>query len=316
MLLSLVLVATTAHATTAPDCPRAFDTSEITDAATLAETAFTKLDAAAFAADRHTMESRLRCTADILSPAADARIERVEALGAFLDGRNAQVPQALAGLFSAEPGHQIATSLLPDGHPIRALITPAMLLLKGDPGVTMPVPTSGWIEVDGEHALVAPTQRAAVLQQIDGQGKVVDTHFRWPSDTDFKWVVPVAASLKPVATAPTAVPVSVAAVPPSHADTQAALTRPAPSPWVHRAPLLGAAVASLATSGVLFAMASHDYAVFDASAVLGPDATDQQRSDYRTQLEGMKAKANPETYASWAAGGVGVAFGVVAAVTW
>lgn len=284
------------------DCPRTFDTGEILDAATSAEGAFVTLDGAAFATARQTMEARLGCSAEILSPPADARIERVEALGAFLDERDALIPQALAGLFFAEPGHQIPTALLPDGHPVRALITPAMLLLRDDPGLTLPVPSSGWIEVDGAHALVAPTQRSAVLQQIDGQGAVVATHFRWPDEVGFDWVVPVAASTAP------AVAETARLRPPTASHP--------PTAWGHRAPLLGAAAASLIASGVLYAIAAQGYQEFDGSAVMGPDATDAERSTYRTQLEGMQATTNPVAYGCFAAAGVGLALGVVTVVTW
>lgn len=281
----------------ADPCPRAFDTTEVLGAASLAESSFGASEAASFAASRHTMEKRLECLSEVVSPAAVARIERVEALGAFLDERNPQVPQALAGLFAAEPGHQIPTALLPDGHPIRMLISPAMLLLRDDPGVTLPVPSSGWIEVDGAHALVAPTQRSAVLQQIDGQGAVVATHLRWPDETGFDWVVPVAASTAP-------------------AVVQNARAPKTPTPWGHRAPLLGVTVASLLASGALYAVAAHGYGEFDAQTVMGPDASDAERAAYRSQLEGMQSRTNPVAYGCFAAAGVGLALGVVTVVTW
>ncbi len=291
----LLLFSTVARA--AVDCPRQFDTTEVLDAASLAEGSFTAMQAAPFAAARHTMEKRLECLNEVISPSAVARIERVEALGAFLDQRDAQVPQALAGLFAAEPGHQIPIALLPDGHPIRALITPAMLLLREDPGVTLPVPPSGWLEVDGTHALVAPIQRIAVLQQIDGQGAVVATHLRWPDEPGFDWVVPVAASTAP-------------------AVAEKGHTHGAPTSWGHRAPLLGVTLASLVTSGALYAVAAHGYGEFDAEKVMGPDATDSERAAYRTQLEGMQARTNPVAYGCFAAAGLGLAFGVVTVVAW
>ncbi len=294
-------------------CARNYDTTEVIDAATSAESAFGRLDAKAVAAARGTMESRLTCLGEIVSPAAVARVERVEALSAFVDGRPEQVPLALAGLFSAEPGHQIPTALIPEGHPIRDLIAPAMLLLRDDPGAVLPVPTSGWIEVDGAHALLVPTQRAAVLQQIDGQGQVVATHFRWPDEVGYTWVVTVAASTAP------AVASSKPAQKTLVTGRTTAKAPPPPSstgPWTHRAPLIGVAVASLAASAALYAVAADDYHAFDASPVQGADATAQERADYLAQLQAMQAKTNPLTYACWAAGGVGIALGVGTVVTW
>ncbi|GDX81046.1 hypothetical protein LBMAG42_28570 [Deltaproteobacteria bacterium] len=101
---------------------------------------------------------------------------------------------ARAGVFATEPGHQIPTALLPDGHPIRGQVTAAMLYLHDDPGAELPKPGSGWIEADGAHVLRAPLLRAAILQQLDGQGAVLATHYRGPDQAGFDWVVPVAGS--------------------------------------------------------------------------------------------------------------------------
>lgn len=294
-----LIVLSPAHAGALADCARAFDTGEVLDATATAESAFLSLDRAAFTAARLAMEGRVECSSEILSPTADARIERVEAIGAFLDDRAARVPQALAGLFSAEPGHQIPTSLLPDGHPVRTLIAPAMLLLRDDPGLAMPVPTSGWIEVDGTHALVAPTQRSAVLQQIDGQGAVVATHFRWPDEDGFGWVAPAAPSTAPVGS-----------------PDLAARSRGAATPWTHRAPVLGTTAASVVASGVLYAIAANRHREFENSGVMDPGATDAERAEYRAQLEGMQARTNPIAYGCFAAAGLGLALGVVTVVTW
>ncbi|MDP2315465.1 MAG: hypothetical protein Q8P41_21385 [Pseudomonadota bacterium] len=281
------------------DCPRTFDTGEVVDAASSAEAAFMRVDAPGFSGGRAALAARLACSKDILSPAVIAQVHRVEALGTFLDQEGTRVPQALAGVFAAEPGHQIPSSLLPEGQPIRGLIPAAMLALRDDPGVALPKPGSGWIEVDGTHALRAPTQRSAVLQQIDGQGQVLATHYRWPDEAGFGWVVPVEASDDALATAAQVEPTGNRA-----------------GPWAHRAPTLAGAAASFVASGVLYAIASQGSAEFDAKPVLGPDASDQARADYRAELDGMQARTNGMTYGCYAAAGLGLAFGAVAVVTW
>ena len=284
------------------DCPRTFDTRDILEAVSSTETAFTKVDAVAFNEGKAAVEARMVCASDVLSPASEARIHRVATLGAFLGGRLDRVPRALAGVFAAEPGHQIPSSLLPDGHPIRAQVTAAMLYLHDDPGVELPKPASGWFEADGAHVLRAPTLRAAVMQQLDGQGNVIATHYHWPDDAGFEWVVPVAGSSS-VATA------NLSGDPVVVAPSQ-------PSPWAHRAPWLVLSGASIITSGVLYALAADGRAEFDEQPTLDGSVGDAERADYRAKLEGMQSGANGLSYGCYVAAGVGVAFGAVAAVTW
>ncbi|GDX78533.1 hypothetical protein LBMAG42_03440 [Deltaproteobacteria bacterium] len=283
------------------ECPRMFDTGDILEAANSAESAFAKADRAGFKDSTAALELRTSCAAEVLSVNAQARIHRVEALGAFLDQRLDRVPLALAGVFATEPGHQIPTALLPDGHPIRGQVTAAMLYLHDDLGAELPKPGSGWIEADGTHVLRAPSLRAAILQQLDGQGAVLATHYRWPDEVGFDWVVPVAESS--VATA-------------NLSDARGTAERPPSGEWGHRAPWLVLSGASLITSGVLYALAAEGRADFDAQLALDGDVGDEERANYRAKLEGMATGTNGLSYGCYVAAGAGVAFGVVAAVTW
>lgn len=291
----MLLLVAYAHAAGLADCARPYDTAEILDAATAAEEAFKKVDAAAFAEGRAAVESRMVCSKDILNPAAIARIHRVEVLGSFLKKETTRVPQALAGVFAAEPGHQIPAALLPDGHPIRAQVAVGMMALRDDPGADLPAVASGWIEIDGVGGPKAPTQRAALLQQIDGQGAVIATHYRWPDEAGFDWVVPVKAAIQVAGT---------------KAPTKTA------SPWAHRAPLLVLTGASLATSGVMYALAAEGRAEFDGSPVLGATASADERSTYEAELAAMQVNTNGMTYGFYALAGVGVALGAVTVITW
>lgn len=283
------------------DCPRMFDTADILEAANAAESAFARADRPGFTEGRVALESRTGCASEVLSVNAQARIHRVEALGAFLDGRLDRVPLALAGVFATEPGHQIPGALLPDGHPIRGQVTAAMLYLPDDLGAELPKPGSGWIEADGAHALRAPSLRAAILQQLDGQGAVLATHYRWPDEAGFDWVVPVAGSS--VATA-------------NLSGERVAVARLPPGEWGHRAPWLVLSGASLITSGVLYALAADGRAEFDAQQALDGTVGEEERANYRAKLEGMATGTNGLSYGCYVAAGAGGAFGAVAAVTW
>lgn len=298
------LLSASSFAAGAADCPRKFDTTEILEAANATEKAFMKVDKPSFQTARADVGSRMVCASEVLSPSAQARIHRVETLGAFLDGRLDRVPRALSGLFAAEPGHQIPTSLLPDGHPIRNLVPSAMAYLRDDPGVELPKPGNGWIEADGAHALRVATQRASLLQQLDGQGVVLATHYRWPDEAGFDWVVPVAGTK------------SSAVATKNLSESRAAVEAKPAGPWAHRAPLLALAGTSLVTSGVLFALAADARADFDASPVLAAGATADEEAAYRAELTRVQGSANSFSYGCYATLGVGVALGVVTAVTW
>jgi hypothetical protein len=297
----LALLVPDALAAGIADCPRTFDTSEIVDAANSAEAGYAKMDADAFATSRLGLEARLACSKDILDRATIARIHRVEVLGAFLDQREARVAQALGGVFAAEPGHQIPSKLVPDGHPIRGLVPNGMTALRDDPGVALPPLRSGWIEVDGGAALLAPTQRAALLQQIDGQGAVLATHYRWPEDLGFDWLVAEE-------------PARLAASDPTLSPSLR--TRAGPLPWTRRAPLIALTVGSLAATGALIALAVDTRAEFDAAPTLGANATDRERGDYRGELETMQTRALGLTVGYCAAAGGGLVLGVVTVATW
>jgi hypothetical protein len=190
------------------------------------------------------------------------------------------------------------TSLVPEGHPVRQQIAPAMMALRDDPGFLLPVPASGWIEAEGVAVKSAPVQRAAVMQQVDGQGQIVATHYWWPDEANTGWLVPVE---KGIDTSTTAV------------ATKAPGT---PSPWGRRAGLLAATGATLVGSGLMFALASGGRAEFDAVQPLDESATSEQRAALEGDLGAMQAEVNTLAYASYAAAGVGVGLGVVTVIVW
>ncbi|MFZ5476722.1 MAG: hypothetical protein ACOZNI_08105 [Myxococcota bacterium] len=201
LLLSLV-----AHTAAAPlgDCERRFDAADLLEAVRSADVRFVALDAAGFEAARAAVRDRLACVGEPLSGATIGAVHRVEAMGAFLDGDPPAV--ALAGLLAADPGYQLPASLVPEGHPIRAAFGPAKELLRDSRARPLPALVEGWIEVDGSASTSVPATRAAVLQQIDAQGRVVETRYARPEDPVGGWTgeaVPVAArrSRAPVAVA-------------------------------------------------------------------------------------------------------------------
>ena len=79
------------------DCPRSFDTREITDAADSAEVSFSNVDVPGFNASRSEMLSRLACAREPLAPQAIARVHRVQALGSQVEKAGTKVRKYTQG---------------------------------------------------------------------------------------------------------------------------------------------------------------------------------------------------------------------------
>jgi hypothetical protein len=293
-MMTLAMLVGVAYGAGVAECAQTYSGPEIADAVASAEGAFGRLDATAFASARSAMEARLACAGEKLGLDVIARIHRVEAFAAILERRDDRMAQALAGLFAVEPGHQIPVSLVPEGHPLRKVIPNAMTALREDERTDLPILASGWFDVDGSASPNVPAGRAAMVEQIDSQNALVSTHYRWPDELGFAWVVQDAVA--PVGDVPT--------------------TRPTARRWTRRTPLLAAAAASLATSGALLAMAADSRAEFDARPTLADGASGATREAYRTELEGVQARANGLTYGGYVAAGAGLTLGVVTVIAW
>jgi hypothetical protein len=283
-----VVLALARFALAAPlgECARTFDTAELLMAADRADEAFIRMDEPGFLGARDDVIERTACLGEPIARVVAARVHRVQALAAFVDGQERRVAPALAGLVSAEPGHQLPLDLVPDGHRVRAQLPSATLLIQ-DP-TTVPAATlpSGWFEVDGMHAQEFPRNRAAIVQRFDGAGAVVETRYLWPGEDPGAW----AAGSDPVPAALTA-------------TTQAA-ARPAGNARTGRHVALGAAtLASLVATGALFALAAENRSAFDAGGT--PE-----------ELVAMQARSVPLTWGWVGAAAGGVALGALTVLTW
>lgn len=145
------------------------------------------LDKDGYLAARDTLLARLGCVTEPLGAQDVGAIHRVVAMAAFLEREEGRVAPALAGLLVAIPGYQMPLEEFPLGHPVRDQLALASILARESgerPLVALP---SGWLEVDGHSATSLPTERAAVVQQRDGEGRVVETRYLWPGDDLGGW---------------------------------------------------------------------------------------------------------------------------------
>lgn len=276
MLLALL---TQAQAGVLAECPRVWTNRDVLDAVESADLAMRRLDVPAYGVARDRVLERVDCAAEPLSGPTIGAVHRVVATGAFLDQDQPRIAPALAGLLAADPGYQLPIELYPEGHPIRGLLSHAGILLRDTEVRRLADPAQGWMEVDGAAGNTVPTARAAVVQQIDPDGRVAESRYVWPEDDLGSW-----------AWTP---PVVVAA--------------PAPAPKTHpaRVPLLVAAAGSAVATGVCLGVASGAHTAF---------YVDEQRSD--EEYVALRDRANGFTVGWIGAAVATVGLGVALVVTW
>jgi hypothetical protein len=234
-------------------CAQTWDTQGLLDAVASADLSTAKMDAAGLLAARDRVLVRLGCVTEPLSGSAIGGVHRIVATAASLEHQDTRIAPALAGMLAADPGYQLPAALYPEGHPIRGLLSHAGILLR-DPGERpLLTPPSGWLEVDGQHADAAPLARPAVIQQIDGDGAVVETRYVWPSDDLGRW-----------AAAPDAAPT--------------------PRPHALRVPLLAATAAGVVATGVLYGVAAADNASFHDESIV---RTEPELATLRNSTNGL-----------------------------
>ena len=211
-MLSLLLLSL-AQAAPLAACERVYTTPDLTDALDSADGNFRKQDAEGFKFSASAVSTRLACMGEPLVPDVLARVYLVEALRAFLAKDDPRLAAALAAMASSNPGYQIPLALVPDGHPLRAAMKPASLLLRDPITTPLAAPDVGWIEVDGAHRAEAPTNRDVILQRYGGDGQITETMYVRAGESLAGWAGPT-PSQKPATTpriVATATPLPLAA---------------------------------------------------------------------------------------------------------
>jgi hypothetical protein len=184
--LLLALLVRGASAEPLAACPRQFDATDLMEAVAGGEVAFGNLDAEGFEANHVALLARLACLAVPLSLDEVARVHRMMALHAAFAEPDRIVP-ALAALLVVEPQHQLPTALVPEGHPLREALGRAGQATRVTDSVPLKELEEGWFEVDGTARRAVPARRAAIVQRLDGQMRVVETRYWWPGDRLGDW---------------------------------------------------------------------------------------------------------------------------------
>lgn len=290
MLLMLVQAV---HARTVADCEQTWPADRIKDLAASAQSNLESIDADGYLATRDVLLANLTCIREPLSGELVGSVHLIMATAASIEQNDTQIAPALAGLLVAVPGYQLSPALYPEGHPVRALLSHASLLARSTATQPLPARAVGWFESDGVHTTTVPTERAALVQELDADGAVLETRYIWPGDPLGTW-----------SAMPTAAPGVPAKVPRAKATPRAKAGKA-------RVPLLISAGAGAIATGVLYGFARDRFEAFYGPGYAAPYTEDEVR-----ELEDLRDLTNGLTIGTIAAGVATVGLGVGVVVAW
>jgi hypothetical protein len=226
-----------------------------------AELAWRALDTAALRAADDRARGMAGCLAEPVRPSVAARMHRIEGLRAYADKDMVRAAQAFAAARRVEPGSDIVSDIVPEGHPLRALAGGS----SADSGALAPMdsPATGHLEVDGRASESRPLASPALILLVD-RGQVLASAYTWPTEAVFPYPVR-SAEPPPIAAAPssTSAP-SPSLAPPAErpAAVASAGDRTAKRKRGPNGALLGTAFASAAVAGGCYAVSIANWNVY------------------------------------------------------
>ena len=247
-------------------------------ALTEAEAAFAGLDIEGFLAQSEAVRELLPCLVEPASAALAAHVLRVEGVRAFGE-RSVDAVRWFAAARAIDPVYRYSDSIAPQGSPLLDDYYAMEVAAGGE--APLPAPLTGVVRVDGVDGAPRPTAWPALVQWIDGDGRVA-------------WTVLVRHG-EPLPVYPLAPAPLVAA----EAGAAAPVVTAARGRWLG----VGAGAAAVATAG-LYAGAALTRRTWNDPAT--PDA----------QLDALKARTNGLVVASGVTGAVAVGLGVGVAARW
>ncbi|MBM4368040.1 MAG: hypothetical protein FJ102_17640, partial [Deltaproteobacteria bacterium] len=175
----ILLLAALAHAA----CPASPGVIEA--ALDSAQVAFRMMDRAGFQGATDTVREGLDCLAEPVSPALAARVHRVNGLREFFAGNDAGARLAFAAARAIDPVYAFPDSIVPPGHPVRALYDEANSVSSVT--VAAPAPAEGSMEFDGSPSPSRPSERPTLALLVRPDRSVAASAYLWPGDPLFPY---------------------------------------------------------------------------------------------------------------------------------
>jgi hypothetical protein len=162
-------------------CETSYALPKLSGSLQVAEASFAELDVAGFSNSiEETVLFVLPCLKDPIETVVAAQVHRMLALRAYSSRREDLIePSMLAGR-QLEPDYRWPEVLIPEGHEFREQYEALPAVPSGTR--TLRSPKDGTVLIDGEATLDLVTERAAIVQYLDGEGQTQWTQYRMPSD--------------------------------------------------------------------------------------------------------------------------------------
>ncbi len=166
--------------TAAADCTFQTLPDELSEAIGAAEEAYSTLDEERFRRATTEVDFVLPCLSDPVDSVLATRLHRLRGLGYFAAGDLQAATEALQSARVLDPDYVFPESILPVGFELRDRYE----ALPGTEGTLrrMPRPRRGALWLDGSESGQRPLDRAALFQQLDPAGQVLQTHYLSPTD--------------------------------------------------------------------------------------------------------------------------------------
>jgi hypothetical protein len=173
----IAILVLAAHAATAACPPQGTANEDVTAAVTASLAGFSEGYEDRFRAGLDDAHSSLACLTEVLPPADAAALLRVDALGAFADGRRDAAVTAFRSALALDPYHVMSPELAPPGGPIDAMYQEAA---TADSPPSAAIDDQGYqVFVDGKKTPMRPLDAPSVVQFLRADGTV-----RWSGVVD------------------------------------------------------------------------------------------------------------------------------------
>ena len=138
--------------------------------------AFVELQLADFQEAINQANRTLTCMTEPLTPVHCAALHRMRAFDAFVSDDLRDATLHFQAVQATQPGYELPEDLVPKGHPMQEVFAEAKEYAATGT-LDLSEPSKGWLTVDGQRTIIAPTSRPWVFQQFAEDGSVAQTRY-------------------------------------------------------------------------------------------------------------------------------------------
>jgi len=164
----------------AADCPQTRTTADLRASLEKAQSSFSDLDVAGFAAAVDNAKVELPCLTDTLPRSLAAEFHRFVGLRAFVDQDPVTSTTSFAAARSIEPAYRFPESFIPAGNPVMQDYDAIDISVGTFTDIAQP--NAGSLRFDGREALQRPDGWPTTVQLVSDEGSVTWTAYLQPGE--------------------------------------------------------------------------------------------------------------------------------------